>query len=104
MRIPGINILGAIIGTFLGYSVTTYRSSKSLVVENVLKVSYFKHMIKPLMASSVMAFYLYFIPFIASISLIPTIISAGLIYIVIMDFSGAIDAKKVISALVKKVA
>ncbi|MGB3366728.1 MAG: polysaccharide biosynthesis C-terminal domain-containing protein, partial [Acidaminobacteraceae bacterium] len=103
MRIPEINILGAIIGTFVGYCVTTYRSSKSLVIENVLKVSHFKHIIKPLIASIFMGIYLYVLPFIANISLVSTIVSAFIIYIVVMNITGAIDIKKITNYILKKV-
>lgn len=99
MRIPEINILGAIIGTFVGYSVTTYRSSKALVIEGVLKVSYFKHMIKPIFASLVMSIFLYLTPLIADFSLLSTISGASFVYIAVMDITGAINVKNIINTI-----
>lgn len=99
MRIPEINILGAIIGTFIGYSVTTYRSSRALIKENVLKLRYFTYIIKPIIASLFMSAYLYIVPSIADISLLTTLITAFIIYIAIMDITGAIDIKKIINSI-----
>lgn len=101
MRIPAINIHGAIIGTIVGYTVTTYRSSKSLMVEEVLKIAYFKHLIKPIFSSLIMTIFILLAKYYLSLSLIPIVILSVIIYVLSMDIMGAISIKKIISKLLK---
>lgn len=96
MQIPQINILGAVIGTFIGYSVTTYRSSKSLIEVNVLDITMFSHIWKPLLGSCFMGIFLYLSISILNLNLLLNILIASIIYLLVMDFINAINIRSLI--------
>lgn len=98
VSIPSINIYGAVIGTLMGYIVSSILNLKSLKKYLNIRINYYDVLIKPIYASVIMVFfvvilykYVYNITISTNVSCLASILGGLLIYGIFVLIFGIFD-------------